>query len=167
MERPEIFRQPITPLPACHAISAPARAGRVFRISPATPMTGTHASERRRGVRAARPPRLAASSAAPRAPAAGAGAPVAHAGPRHAPPASSNPNRAPLVDFEGIALSTLRKYKRAHQVSSRIVGDLASAITAHFAALPPPEDEQSVISAFSEAVRHHALGMRPHKVNTC
>lgn len=66
------------------------------------------------------------------------------------------------MDFHGIALSTLRKYKKAHQVrlrSGQHKEDLAEAITHHFANIPPPSDEANVIEAFSQAIRNHGMCM--------
>lgn len=57
-----------------------------------------------------------------------------------------------------MALSSLRKYKKAHRVRMKPTGnkqDLVDAVSKHFAALPPPEDESQLIESFAAALKTH------------
>ena len=66
------------------------------------------------------------------------------------------------MDFSKVALSSLRKYKKAHRVriksSTSNKQELAEAVTKHFASLPAPDDELMVIEAFAQAVKNSQSG---------
>lgn len=62
------------------------------------------------------------------------------------------------VDFSLLAISSLRKYKKAHRVRLKPTTskqELADAVAKHFAQLPPPDDEDRIIEAFSSALKNH------------
>lgn len=66
------------------------------------------------------------------------------------------------MDFSKVALSSLRKYKKAHKVRLRHginKQELAEAITKHFAQLPPPSDEAGIIESFALAVQNQGKRM--------
>lgn len=67
------------------------------------------------------------------------------------------------MDFSKVALSSLRKYKKAHRVRTKnnsataSKAELAEAVAKHFSQLPPPEDETAIIESFALAVKNQGM----------
>ncbi len=67
-----------------------------------------------------------------------------------------------VVDFSLLAMSTLKRYKRAHRLRTRPASnkaELVVAVAKHFAEAAPLPDEAAIIESFASAIIRNSQGM--------